>query len=120
MRVTNRKAKRLIISIASGLVMIVLFLGIWLTILLVPTTPEKAIRLRIFEDLHPIIAINSKPKKINQSDKYAYSGKKSWIYYENSVTYVSSLEGAKISTFGVSKTHKGSFFYKARVVEPIA
>ncbi|MCE6013987.1 hypothetical protein [Levilactobacillus brevis] len=86
----------------------------------IPNTPQKAVRLTILKNGHPIIALTETPKKVPGGSVYGYSGKRAWQYYKVKTAFDASNGEININTLAVNKPKAGSNFYRLHVVYPVA
>lgn len=112
--------KRRILIAAFLIIVVFTISGITGVCLLIPNTPQKAVRLTILKNGHPIIALTETPKKVTGDSVYGYSGKRAWRYYEVKTAFDVSNGEINLNTLAVNKPKAGSKFYRVHVVYPVA
>lgn len=105
-----------VVKIVISFVIALLVVSIILIGFLFPNMPQKAVRLEILMNGHPIIALTNKPKRLAGTDTFGYSGRGSWRYYQVQTTFDAANGWININTLAVSKPVPGSQLYRAHVV----
>ncbi|WP_407889822.1 hypothetical protein [Levilactobacillus sp. N40-8-2] len=103
----------------GSIAMVLVIIAIGVAFLLVPNTPQNAVRLTILKNGHPVIALTETPQRLTGSERLGYSGKMAWRYYSVKKSFDASNGWINIDTLAVNKPKMGSKMYRVHVVHDV-